>query len=322
MVRTLLVTCLLILGTYLLETAGAPPPGDPAPAKPSAGRSKVVELRAGESVEAALARACGRVSTEAAPLATRRGPGVSWVSVGSAETAPEHSALDAVYMQTRIPADQDVEAVFVLDTTGSMGWVFQDARDKALALLEALEASRDDGHTVRAGLVTYRDRGEAHALDVHPLTSDWTQLRAAFSGLRADGGGDTPEDVAGGVQAALDRAGLSERAGTTRMIYLIGDAPAKRFADAPDLAELGARAADRGVQVHTFNAAPAGSSTHHRVAGEWRALSAATGGQYEVIEPKLMKDFAKLREAGAELGALLKAELGALAKALGRELGA
>lgn len=211
-------------------------------------------------------------------------------------TDQEASALDPEVQVKRIASDQDVEAVFVIDTTGSMGWIFDTARDKALELMKALEASRDEGKRARAALVDYKDRmrvrdssGRTLGLDrerhlkVAPLTNDWGALRASFQAMHADGGGDLEEDTQGGLLAALDELEWSEGKGVTRLVYLIGDAPAKRYEDQPGLKALARRLADGGYMVHAFNASAEYHGHHERVAADWKLLAGETGGSYEVI---------------------------------------
>jgi hypothetical protein len=212
-------------------------------------------------------------------------------------TDQEDSALDPEVQVKRIDSDHDVEAVFVIDTTGSMGWIFDTAREKALQLVKALEKSRDEGKKVRAALVDYKDRrrirgphhpryGEYHPtshLEVTPLTSDWSVLRNAFGAMSADGGGDLEEDTQGALLASLDKLSWSRGADVTRLVYLIGDAPAKRYTDQPGLKALAERLDHEGFRVHAFNASGESHPHHERVRNDWKLLANVTGGTYEVI---------------------------------------
>jgi hypothetical protein len=211
-------------------------------------------------------------------------------------TDQEDSALDPEVQVKRIDSDHDVEAVFVIDTTGSMGWIFDTARDKALQLVKALEKSRDEGKKVRAALVDYKDRRRVYRsdgryrglhskshLEVTPLTSDWSTLRGAFGAMRADGGGDLEEDTQGALLAALDDLTWSKGEDVTRLVYLIGDAPSQRYADQPGLKAIAERLGREGFRVHAFNASDERHPHHERVRNDWMLLSNATGGTYEVI---------------------------------------
>lgn len=211
-------------------------------------------------------------------------------------TDQEDSALDPEVQVKRIDKHHDVEAVFVIDTTGSMGWIFDTAREKALELVKALEASRAEGKKVRAALVDYKDRrmvrgsdgshrgySKTSHLNVTPLTSDWSELRGAFGAMRASGGGDLEEDTQGALLASLDDLTWTDGEDVTRLVYLIGDAPAKRYEDQPGLKALAERLGRRGFRVHAFNASDERHAHHEQVRNDWMLLSNATGGSYEVI---------------------------------------
>lgn len=217
------------------------------------------------------------------------------VVVSSWTSDQEESALDAEVQVRRIPADRNVDAVFVIDTTSSMSWIFSDARAKALEMMKALEASREAGKDVRAGLVEYRDRGDRFRgthdhIRVSSLTSDWERLRGDFSRMRASGGGDMPEDVQGALLRGLDDLAWRTGADTTRVIFLIGDAPAQKYPDQPGVAALGERLASEGFTVHAFCASlgvrlPGLGDLELATpaAADFRALATATGGDFEVL---------------------------------------
>jgi hypothetical protein len=81
----------------------------------------------------------------------------------------------------------------------------------------------------RFALVTYRDQPEWSGepadyparVDV-PFTTDVTQMTSALGALDALGGGDPPESVYSGLEAALD---LPWRPGVKKVLIQIGDAP-------------------------------------------------------------------------------------------------
>jgi hypothetical protein len=148
-------------------------------------------------------------------------PGTHGVVVSTWTTDKEESALDAKVQVRLIPADRNVDAVFVIDTTSSMSWIFETARSKALEMVKALEASREDGKDVRAGLIEYRDRGDRFRgtrdhIRLSALTSDWESLRSDFVRMRASGGGDMPEDVQGALLQGLEKLDWRTDADTTR----------------------------------------------------------------------------------------------------------
>lgn len=125
-----------------------------------------------------------------------------------------------------VQTSNDVDIVFVVDTTGSMGSIIGSVRNNLTAIVDNLAAST---RSFRVGVVSYRDFQErtGSAIDYParvdtPLTSDRAAISAAISSLTASGGGDFPESVLSGMNAGLD---LSWRAGVTKVMVVIGDAP-------------------------------------------------------------------------------------------------
>lgn len=117
-----------------------------------------------------------------------------------------------------------VEIVFALDTTGSMGGLIEGAKRKIWSIANEVQKAQQKPE-VRIGLVAYRDRGDAYVTQTTDLTTDLDKVYETLMALRADGGGDTPEDVNAALDAALTRMQWSEDKDTLKMIFLVGDAP-------------------------------------------------------------------------------------------------
>nr|WP_313314710.1 VWA domain-containing protein [Dietzia maris] len=112
------------------------------------------------------------------------------------------------------------DTMFVIDTTGSMGGMITEARQRAAGLASRLLS--DPG--ARVGLVEYRDHGDSFvARTIVDLTGDYSSFLLGLEGLSVDGGGDTPEAVYSGIVEAL-RAPWDPAA--MRSVIVIGDAPA------------------------------------------------------------------------------------------------
>lgn len=117
-----------------------------------------------------------------------------------------------------------VEAVFVLDTTGSMGGLIQAAKDKIWSIASTLAAAQP-APIVRMGLVAYRDRGDDYVTRVIDLSPDLDSLHGQILQLQAQGGGDGPESVNQALSDAVRRIGWSRDPTTYRAVFLVGDAP-------------------------------------------------------------------------------------------------
>lgn len=88
-----------------------------------------------------------------------------------------------------IKADQDIKYSFVIDDTGSMSNEIGAVRSGLLRFIDSLRASLEEGEAAPLmQLITFKDN-VTHRI----TTSNLDEMYAAVSGLRATGGGDTPE---------------------------------------------------------------------------------------------------------------------------------
>ena len=103
--------------------------------------------------------------------------------------------------------EKTLEMVFVIDTTGSMGGLIEGAKQRVWGVIN--EVMQTPAHpAVRVGLVAYRDHGDQYVTQVLPLTNDLDKVYTTLMDYRADGGGDTPEDVRQATDRAIQRAGV------------------------------------------------------------------------------------------------------------------
>jgi len=115
-----------------------------------------------------------------------------------------------------------VDVVFVLDTTGSMGPYLEEAKRSVRAEVEKVAAAGD--LDLRYAVIEYRDhppQDNSFVTRVHPF-GDGAALDRVLGTLRADGGGDRAEAVWDGLVSA-SKLGWRETA--DRMVFLIGDSP-------------------------------------------------------------------------------------------------
>jgi Skp family chaperone for outer membrane proteins len=178
-----------------------------------------------------------------------------------------------------LPTDQaagrpKIEAVFVLDTTGSMGGLIQAAKENIWSIASTM-AQAQPTPELSIGLVAFRDRGDAYVTRVIPLSTDLDGMYAQLMDLQAGGGGDHPEAVNRALHDAIHGSGWSQDGDAYRTIFLIGDAPPKVYDDEPSQAEILRQAAARGIVVNTIQA---GEHADTRVS--WQQIAAAGQGAY------------------------------------------
>jgi Mg-chelatase subunit ChlD len=134
------------------------------------------------------------------------------------------SARNPQSVQPPVATAQKIEAVFVLDTTGSMGGLIETAKQKIWSIATTL-AQAEQAPEIRMGLVAYRDRGDAYITEVVDLSTDLDTMYGRLMQFAADGGGDTPESVNQALDDAVNRISWSQDPSSYQVIFLVGDAP-------------------------------------------------------------------------------------------------
>lgn len=178
----------------------------------------------------------------------------------------------------------EVDVVFVIDTTGSMGAFIQAAREKAVEMAEKIAADGD--LNIRYGLVEYRDHPPQETTFVTKtvLFGDSENLQSALNNLRPHGGGDGPEAVLDGLVAA---GNMEWRPNSDKICFLIGDSPPHGYG-APSQWPEGCPCRStpngviellrgKGIRLHAINLS---GDYHADIA--FRELAEGAGGTYSV----------------------------------------
>lgn len=96
----------------------------------------------------------------------------------------------------------NVDIVFVIDSTGSMGHTVDMVKNNALSfhgqLMESMEKKQKKVDKLRVKIVSFRDyladRDPMLVTDFFDLPGETEDLRVVTNSITADGGGDEPED--------------------------------------------------------------------------------------------------------------------------------
>ena len=97
-----------------------------------------------------------------------------------------------------------IQLCFVMDCTGSMQDWIDTARDQIQTIIDQTRKEVEQGLTFEVGFIGYRDFGDAEQHIGIPWTRDIDGLRQRIGAIRADGGNDSAEDVAGGLMMAVE----------------------------------------------------------------------------------------------------------------------
>jgi Mg-chelatase subunit ChlD len=179
----------------------------------------------------------------------------------------------------QLPAKKTLEIVFAVDTTGSMSGLIDAARQRIWGIVNDVLKGQM-AHKVRVGLVAYRDRGDDYVTKVVPLTDDLDRVYSALMDFRAEGGGDTPEDVRSGLTAAVRKSGWSRRSqDVAQILFLVGDAPPHEdYRNVPTTASIVSEAGQRGILIDTIQCGDDGDTRH-----AWTRIASSGQGEYFAI---------------------------------------
>lgn len=117
-----------------------------------------------------------------------------------------------------------LDIVFVVDNTGSMGPYIQNVKTKILEIIRTIK-KEELCHRLRVGLVSYRDHPPeetSYITKKFELSPDTVLIEQNVMLMDASGGGDGPEAVSTALQVMNKMEYLNESA---KIAVLIGDAP-------------------------------------------------------------------------------------------------
>ena len=147
------------------------------------------------------------------------GGGTAGFGVGIGNALGGSSNQFAAYIQGMREGGLDV--LFVVDATGSMGWVLDEVKTR---ILDITSTVRSLVPISRFGVLAYRDRGDPEFVTrMQNLTYSTLKLQGFLGSLEAKGGGDMFEAVHTALKVGAEDAAW--RTGGRRIMILVGDAP-------------------------------------------------------------------------------------------------
>jgi hypothetical protein len=195
------------------------------------------------------------------------------------QTVPKGSRACAITLATApAPLPRNLDLVFVLDTTGSMGDELGYLKAEVRSISEAVR-QRFPQVEQRYALVCYRDEnsGDEYVTRKFDFTPDLDAFRDHVAAQSAAGGGDLPEAMQRGLEQAVT---LQWRdADTARVLFLVADAPPH----APDV-KYTLRLVDKlrrqGVAVYPVAASCGDRQATEALEFVFRSAALLTGSQY------------------------------------------
>jgi Mg-chelatase subunit ChlD len=200
--------------------------------------------------------------------------------------------------------DRDtLEMVFVLDTTGSMGGLIDGAKQRIWGIINDV-MQKPSKPRVRVGLVAYRDNGDEYVTKLLPITEDLDKVYTTLMDYRADGGGDTPENVRKALAEGVENSGWSAaKTNLAQIVFLVGDAPPQNYQQEPDVLVTTAKAVRKNMIINTIQCGALDGTKE-----VWQSIALHGEGKYFAIaqdggvQAVTTPYDAKLAELAAKLG--------------------
>ena len=145
--------------------------------------------------------------------------------------------------------DHQIDVVFAVDTTGSMGGLLDGAKRTVWSIASHIRKTDPDAD-LRIGLVAYKDVGDEYVTKPYWLTSDLDAIYGELASYTASGGNDTPEDVDAALDVAVHR--MSWRSGAKKLLFVVGDAPPASRGEVPNYVTTAREAAEQGIMINTI----------------------------------------------------------------------
>ena len=115
-----------------------------------------------------------------------------------------------------------LDLLFILDTTGSMGEEINRLKN-TIEIINLNLSSLSTKPEIRFGMVLYKDRGDVYVTKVVPLTDSLEHFQAELNKVKAEGGGDTPEDLQSALADSIRK--INWNPDGIRLAFIITDAP-------------------------------------------------------------------------------------------------
>jgi Mg-chelatase subunit ChlD len=170
---------------------------------------------------------------------------------------------------------QIVEVAFVLDTTGSMSGLIENAKRKIWSIATSIVDTNPNAE-VRMALVAYRDIGDEYVTRKFELTTDIQGLYAELLKFKAQGGGDWAESVNEALDVAVTKLNWNQDTNVRKIVFLVGDAPPHMdYKQDRKYDEVLKDAKTRGIIVNAVQAGHARDTERY-----WREIAQLGNGKY------------------------------------------
>lgn len=212
----------------------------------------------------------------------QRGPFKVVASAGGRTISQSNVSINAdarpveLALGSRPAISNNVDIMFVVDTTGSMGDELGYLKSELRNVIGRVKDNRGRKLNVRTSVNFYRDRGDEYLVRPFKFTTDLDRVLSNLGAQSANGGGDFPEAVDAALADAVYKHEWS-RTARTRIMFLLLDAPPHPGSKVmKSLHRATIAAAAKGIRIIPVS----GSGINKPTEFLMRFLAVSTGGTY------------------------------------------
>ncbi len=187
------------------------------------------------------------------------------------------AGINSLSLPLNCSANKDVDVVFVVDVTGSMGDELEYLKAEASDVIQRSE--EELSIKLRTGAVCYTDRSEANTLRTVSFSEDEKETIDFLQKQNLGSGGDYPEAVDLGLGHAINEMDWNENA-IARIVFLMLDAPPHHVEEEMKSLEKSIQlAAAKGIKVIPIASSGVNKETEFLL----KFFTMATNGTYTFL---------------------------------------
>lgn len=185
-------------------------------------------------------------------------------------------ALVEIEIPTITKASRNLDIMFMIDATGSMGDELSYIQSELTDVIKRVKIANEQVASIAVSCNVYRDQGDEYVVRSFPFRQNVSMSLQDLNDQRAGGGGDYEEAVEQAYADAVNNHKWSEEA-TARLMFFVLDAPPHHnFENLKKLQEVTKDAAKKGVKVIPIASSGVDKNTEFLM----RFLGISTGGTY------------------------------------------
>lgn len=178
---------------------------------------------------------------------------------------------DTIDLENTFTLFNQLEIMFVIDATGSMGDEMQYIQSEIVDVIEQVKNS-NAGINIKLAMMVYRDSGDDYVTKYSDFTANISSQQTWLNEQSSDGGGDYEEAVDVALTEAMNKQWSTK---ATKLLFHVADAPS-HDQDVPTWANAAYSAANKGIKIISV----AASGFTQKAEFFFRSQSLLTGGQY------------------------------------------